>query len=397
MSLSARLPAHGELNALTRAVQRLRAAGTAIVDLSESNPTQVGLPYPTDLLQSLSAPAALTYQPHPLGIRSAREAVAGEFARRGTHVDPDHLVLSASTSEAYSWLFKLLCDPGDAVLAPRPSYPLFEYLTRLEGVNTVPYQLTYHGRWEVDLHSLEKAPPRTKAVLAVSPNNPTGSFLSPRDAAGLVEVCRRRRWALIVDEVFSDYPIDVEVPITDIAARADVLTFTLGGASKALGLPQVKLGWTLVGGPVAARDEALAAIEVIADTFLSVSTPVQVAAPTLLRDGAIIRTGIHQRVRDNLVVARRLAADYPACNLLPVEGGWSVILRVPASHREEDIVLHLLEREHVLVHPGFFFDMPHEAFLVVSLLPEPETFASGFARVLRSAIPDGMIPPARNR
>jgi alanine-synthesizing transaminase len=385
MTVSARIPAHGELNALTRAVHRLRAAGTAILDLSESNPTQAGLPYPPDLLHALALPAALRYQPHPLGLRSAREAVAGEFARRGAHIDPDHLVLSASTSEAYSWLFKLLCDPGDVVLMPQPSYPLFDYLTRLEGVAAEPYQLAYHGRWEVDLHSLEQAPARTKAVLAVSPNNPTGSFLSARDVEGLIDICRRRQWALIVDEVFADYPIDVEVPITDIASQADVLTFTLGGASKSIGLPQVKLGWTLVGGPAAARAEALAAMEVIADTFLSVSTPVQVAAPALFRDGAIIRTRIHQRVRDNLVVARRLLADYAACDLLPIEGGWSAIVRVPASRREEAIVIDLLEREHVLVHPGYFFDMPHEAFLVVSLLPDPETFARGFGRVLRSA------------
>ena len=384
MTVSGRLPLHGEINAITRALQRLRVAGTAILDLSESNPTQVGLPYPPHLLDALADPAGLTYQPQPLGLRSAREAIAGEFERRGARVDPDHLVLSASTSETYSWLFKLLCDPGDTVLIPQPSYPLFEYLTRLDGVTTEPYQLTYHGRWEVDLHSLERAPARTKAVLAVSPNNPTGSFLSARDAAGLIEICRRRTWALIVDEVFADYPVDVEAPLTDIAARADVLTFTLGGASKSIGLPQVKLGWTLVGGPAQARDQALAALEVIADTFLSVSTPVQVAAPDLLRNGAAIRACIRQRVRDNLVAARRLVAEYPACDLLPVEGGWSVLLRVPASRREEAIVLHLLEQEHVLVHPGYFFDMPHEAFLVVSLLPEPDAFAEGFARVLRS-------------
>ena len=385
MRASGRIPPHGELNALTRVAQRLRAAGTSIVDLSESNPTRVGLPYPADLLQSLAAPAALTYDPQPLGLRRAREAVAGEFARRGTRVDPDHLVLSASTSEAYSWLFKLLCDAGDAVLIPRPSYPLFEFLTRLEGVATGSYRLAYHGRWEVDFDSIEQAPARTKALLAVSPNNPTGSFLSAQDVGRLIDVCARREWALIVDEVFADYPIDARAPLTDIAARSNVLTFTLGGASKSIGLPQVKLGWTLVGGPAALRHEALSAIEVIADTYLSVGTPVQVAAPALLRDGAGIRACIHQRVRDNLVMARRLVAAHSACDLLPVEGGWSVIVRVPKSRPEEAIVLDLLEREHVLVHPGFFFDMPHEAFLVVSLLPDPETFATGFARMLQSA------------
>jgi alanine-synthesizing transaminase len=386
MRPSSRLPVASEINAITRATERLRATGVEIVDLSDANPTTAGLSYPDHLLTPLADRAALSYHPHPFGLRSAREAVAGEFARRGADVDPDHLVLSASTSEAYSWLFKLLCDPGDAVLVPQPSYPLFEYLARLEGVTTAPYHLTYHGRWDVDLHSLEQgaALERIKAVLAVSPNNPTGSFLSARDAAGLVESCRQHGWALIVDEVFADYPVDVIEPLTDIAARADVLTFSLGGASKSIGLPQVKLGWTLVGGPAADRKAAMAGLEVIADTFLSVSTPVQIAAPALLREGASIRGRIHQRIRDNLNTARRLAAAYPACDVLPVEGGWSVILRVPASRSEEAIVLELLEVEHVLVHPGFYFDMPHEAFLVVSLLPPPATFVEGFRRLLRS-------------
>src|SRR6187401_3006889 len=179
-----RLPPHGELNAITRAAQRLRNAGTPLLDLSESNPTRVGLPYPVDLLQSMAAPAALTYQPHPLGLRSAREAVAGEFIRRGADVDPDHLVLSASTSEAYSWLFKLLCDPGDAVLIPQPSYPLFEYLVRLEGAVPVAYRLTFDGVWSIDFASIEQAlreaqrrGARARAIVLASPNNPTGSFV----------------------------------------------------------------------------------------------------------------------------------------------------------------------------------------------------------------------------
>jgi alanine-synthesizing transaminase len=378
-----RVPPHGEVNAITRAVQRLRAAGDRLIDLSASNPTAVGLPYPPGILDALADDRALHYEPHPLGLRSAREAVAAEFARRGAMVDPDHLVLSASTSEAYSWLFKLLCDPGDAVLVPRPSYPLFEYLSALEGVRTVQYPLVYHGRWEVDVDAMASAPDNTRAVLAVSPNNPTGSFLGARDLAALTELCRRRGWALIVDEVFADYPVDVESPVTDIATRADVLAFTLGGASKAVGLPQVKLGWTLVGGPADRRDEALSALEVIADTFLSVSTPVQVGAPRLLREGASIRAAIHQRVVANLMAARDLAAAHPASTLLPVEGGWSLLVRVPAARNEERIVIDLLERERVLVHPGFFFDLPHEAFLVVSLLPESDAFAAGFERMLR--------------
>ena len=381
-----RVPPHGEVNAITRAVRRLRAADVAYVDLSESNPTRVGLPYPPDILDALADPRALRYEPHPLGLRSAREAVAGEFARRGSAVDPDHLLLSASTSEAYTWLFKLLCDPGDAVLVPQPSYPLFDYLSALEGVRTIPYPLAYHGRWEVDTHGMTAAPDTTRAVLAVSPNNPTGSFLSERDIDALVSICHARGWALIVDEVFADYPIDIDHPVTDIAARAGVLAFTMGGASKSIGLPQVKLGWTLVGGPAPRRDEALRALEVIADTFLSVSTPVQIAAARLLREGATVRTAIQQRLLANLTTAKRLVAEYPACNLLPVEGGWSVLVRVPAARSEEQIVLELLDRERVLVHPGFFFDLPHEAFVVVSLLPESDVFADAFARTLRHVI-----------
>jgi len=217
----------------------------------------------------------------------------------------------------------------------------------------------------------------------VSPNNPTGSFLSRRDLAALVDICRRRGWALIVDEVFADYPVDVEAPLTDVAADADVLAFTLGGASKSIGLPQVKLGWTLVGGPAAVRDEALSALEVIADTYLSVSTPAQLAAPALLQNGSVVRAAIRHRVDTNLTMARRLASAHPACDLLPVEGGWSLIVRVPAARSEEQMVLDLLDQERVLVHPGFFFDLPHEAFVVVSLLPVPDVFADAFARTLR--------------
>jgi aspartate/methionine/tyrosine aminotransferase len=383
MSFSSRLPAHGEVNVITRELHRLHAAGATIVDLTESNPTTVRLPYPPTLLEPLADAHALVYEPQPLGLRSAREAVAVEFARRGAVVDPAHLVLSASTSEAYSWLFKLLCDPGDTVLIPQPSYPLFEFLTRLEGVRTAPYQLVYHGRWEVDLHSLSSAPANTRAVLAVSPNNPTGSFLSERDIKTLTTLCRERGWALIVDEVFADYVVEAHHPRTDLAATADVLTFTLGGASKSIGLPQVKLGWALVGGPPAARDAALAALELIADTFLSVSTPVQLAAPRLLAEGVAIRQAILARVRANLDLARRVAPLHAACDLLPVEGGWSLLVRVPAARPEEEMVLDLLERERVLVHPGYFFDLPHEAFIVVSLLLPPDIFADAFPRVLR--------------
>jgi aspartate/methionine/tyrosine aminotransferase len=385
MRPSSRLPRESAPNALSRALDALRRAGTAYVDLTESNPTRAGIAYPDDLLRSLSAPAALRYEPHALGLPLAREAVAADCARRGARVDPAQVVLSASTSETYTWLFKLLCDAGASVLVPRPSYPLFEHLTRLENVRAEPYRLEYHGRWEIDLASVAAASDTARAVLLVSPNNPTGSFVSARELDALTRLCHDRGWALIVDEVFADYVLDASSPLTDVAARAEVLTFSMGGASKSLGLPQVKLAWTVVGGPGAERAAALEGLELIADTFLSVGTPVQVAAPSLLEQAAAVRRAIHARVRDNLATARRLAAAHPACDLLPVEGGWSAVVRVPATRGEEALVLDLLAREQILTHPGYFFDFEHEAFLVVSLLPTEPQFADAFERVLRFA------------
>jgi aspartate/methionine/tyrosine aminotransferase len=384
-TFSRRLPADAELNALSRAIAALRAAGTDFVDLTGSNPTHAGIAYPAGLLAPLSAAAGLSYDPDPRGLPAAREAIADDAGRREVTIDPAHVVLSASTSESYSWLFKLLCNTGDCVLVPRPSYPLFEQLTQLEGVRAIPYDLEYHGRWEIDFDSLEAGPAEARAVLVVSPNNPTGQFVLPREAERLTRLCRDRGWALIADEVFADYPLDAAAPLTDLAARLDVLTFSLGGASKSLGLPQVKLGWMVVGGPAGARDAALHALELIADTFLSVGTPVQVAAPALLRDGAAVRAAIHDRVRGNLETVRRSAAAFPSCTVLPVEGGWSAVLRVPATRSEETLVLDLLQHERILVHPGYFFDFVREAYIVISLLPPAAAVAEAIGRVLRFA------------
>lgn len=381
--LSSRVPPHGDVNALSRRLDALRAEGVPYIDLTQSNPTRVGLPYPPHLLDALAQPHGLVYEPTPFGLRSAREAIAADCLRRGARVDPEAVILTASTSESYSWLFTLLCDPGDAVLVPQPSYPLFEHLTQLDSVRTVPYALEYHGRWSIDFSRIVDAPPHVRALLVVSPNNPTGSYLSQGDRDRLAGLCAERGWALIVDEVFADYPLDAQHPLTDIAASADVLCFSLGGASKALGLPQVKLGWIVVGGPHAERDAARGGLEMIADTFLSVSTPVQIAAPALLRDGAQVRHAIQARVASNLNHVRALVAAHPACELLHTEGGWSATIRIPATQPEEQFVLQLLERERVLVHPGYFFDFPREAYVVVSLLPEKATFAEGCARMLR--------------
>lgn len=383
---SARLPPHAETNRLTRALAALRERGEQIIDLTESNPTRAGLPYPDDLLAPLADPRALRYEPHPLGLASARAAIAADHARRGVTIDPAHVVLSASTSEAYTWLFKLLCEPGECVLVPRPSYPLFEHLTRLEGVRAESYDLEYHGRWEIDFGSLSHAPADARALLVVSPNNPTGSYVSAREFGRLEAFCRDRGCALVADEVFVDYPLEAVNPVTDLAAQAGILAFTLGGLSKSCGLPQLKLGWIVVGGPSPARAQAIAAIELIADSFLSVGTPVQIAAPELLAHAKTIRKAIHARIRRNLDCARHAAAQVPACDVLRAEGGWCAVVRIPAMRTEEQFVLDLLERERILVHPGYFFDFHAEAFVVVSLLAAEDVFARAFPRVLRAAI-----------
>lgn len=385
MTLSSRVPRGAAPNQLTRALARLRAGGVAIADLTESNPTRVGLPYPGDLLAPLGQPSALRYEPQPLGLPAARAAVAADQNRRGAVVAPEQVVLTASTSEAYGWLFKLLCEPGEAVLVPRPSYPLFDYLARAEGVATHAYSLRFHGRWEVDLATVESAPQHVRALVAVSPNNPTGSCLDEGEVRALQAICRDRGWALIVDEVFADYPLEARAPRSDLAVNAPVLTFSLGGASKTLGLPQVKLGWIIVGGPDTERREALDGLEHIADTYLSVGTPVQLAAGSLLQAGGAVRQAIHARVRGNLAHAREIAASFPASTVLPVEGGWTLVVRVPALQSEEALAVSLLEREHVLAHPGYFFDFDAEAFLVISLLPADTTFRDAFERTLRHA------------
>jgi len=382
---SNRLPAHAEINALSRAVESVRGSGATLLDLTESNPTQAGFDYPGDLLAGLGDERALRYEPHPLGLLSARRAVADDFARRDVDVDPASVVLSASTSEAYTWVFKLLCDPGTSVLVPRPSYPLFEHLTRLESVRAVPYDLRYHGRWEIDFESVAAAPPDTKVVLLVSPNNPTGSYVSRREVDALVSLSVERGWALVADEVFAEYPLDAATADTEVVRDTPVLSFTLGGASKSLGLPQVKIAWMIVGGPAHLRQRALNGLEFVADTFLSVSSPVQVALPDLLARGGVLRNAIRDRIARNLATARTLVRHHAACDLLPVEGGWSAVIRVPAVRGEEALVVDLVRHEHVLAHPGYFFDFPHEAFLVVSLLPPEAVFADGLQRILRLA------------
>jgi len=382
--ISSRLPQNLEPNAVARALEARRRAGSPILDLTATNPTAAGFAYPKDVLQPLADPRALDYEPQPLGLWAARAAVAADFRRRGIVVSADRVALTSSTSEAYALLFKLLCDAGDAVLVPHPSYPLFEHLTRLESVTAIPYPLEYHGSWRVDMDSIARtANSRVRAVLIVSPNNPTGSFLHRDDLAAISELAAANGWAIIGDEVFADYALDPAPDAAAVLPGAGVLTFSLGGLSKSAGLPQVKLGWIGFGGPTALVDRAITAYEIIADTYLSVSTPVQASAPALIASGAAIRAQILARVRRNLDQLRSQAAAHPSIEVLKVEGGWSAVLKVPQIRGEEALVLELLEKDDVLVHPGYFFDFAREAFMVVSLLNEPATFDLAIGRLLK--------------
>jgi len=382
--ISSRLPQNLEPNAVARALEARRRAGSPILDLTATNPTAAGLTYPGDLLEPLADARALEYDPQPLGLWSARAAVAADFRRRGIVISADRVALTSSTSEAYAMLFKLLCDAGDAVLVPHPSYPLFAHLTQLESVTAIPYALEYHGSWRIDVDSIARAATgRVRALLIVSPNNPTGSFLHRDDLAAISRLAVANGWAIIGDEVFADYPLDPASHAAAVLPGAEVLTFSLGGLSKSAGLPQVKLGWIGFGGPTDVVDRAIGAYEIVADTYLSVSTPVQAAASQLIERGAAIRMQIVARVRRNLDALRAQAAAFPSIEVLPVEGGWSAVLKVPQVRPEEALVLELLAKDDVLVHPGYFFDFAREAFVVVSLLPEPAAFDRAIARILQ--------------
>jgi aspartate/methionine/tyrosine aminotransferase len=393
---SERVPRELDPNRLTRTVDALRAAGRPIVDLTLSNPTRAGFHYPADLLAPLADCRALLYDPRPFGAIEAREAVARDYARQGLAVPPERIVLTASTSEAYSIIFKLLADAGDEILVPRPSYPLFEHLARLDVVNVRSYEAEYDGTWSIDFPSVERAfTARTRAVLVVSPNNPTGSFLKQDELERLAGLCGPRQVAIVADEVFSDYELErgASRSAGRVAARQDVLSFSLGGLSKSIGLPQVKLGWIAAAGPDGVVAPALERLELICDTYLSVSTPAQVAAGALLEHGAAVREQIAGRVAANYRTLQS-AAIASACTVLRGEGGWNAVVQVPSLESEEDLVLRLLTTDGVLTHPGYFFDFPRESFLVVSLLPPEAMFAAGIAHLLRHFDCNGAAPAA---
>jgi aspartate/methionine/tyrosine aminotransferase len=370
-------------NTLAQALAERRARGLPLLDLTETNPTRVGLPAPEPGL--LATPEALRYAPESLGLPSAREAVAAHLASRGAAVSPEHLVLSASTSEAYAWLFKLLCEPGDNVLVPAPCYPLFEYLTRLEGVETRAYRLPRAHGFGLDVGEVDAArDERTRAVLVVNPGNPTGHFLREDELGALAALCARAGLALVSDEVFSDFAWDEEPGrVATVAGRAlPMPTFALSGLSKVVGLPGLKLGWLHVGGPEAARDEALARLELVADTYLSVNTPVQQALPALLAQAPRFQQALLARVRENRHQLLRARPREARWDVVPSHGGWSTVLRIPLAPGEEATCLALLEAG-VAVQPGYFYDFAGGAFLVLSLLPPPDTFAEALGPLVR--------------
>jgi alanine-synthesizing transaminase len=372
-------------NRLTQTLEARRRAGARILDLTESNPTRAGFAYPPEIVRAFEDPRMLVYEPSPAGATEARLAVASYYAARGERVETGRILLTASTSEAYAHLFKLLSNPGDHFLVPRPSYPLFEFLANLECAEVRQYPLVYHGGWAIDLEALAAAvSERTRAVVLVNPNNPTGSYVKRAELQTLSRLCAERRIALISDEVFFDYALgpDAERAATLVGVE-ECLAFSMSGLSKIAGLPQMKLGWIVVSGPAKLRAEAMEKLEWIADTYLSVSTPVACAAARLLAAGELVQRQIRERTAANLAVAREMLAG-SAAGILAVEGGWCITVRMPRIRGEEEWAIDLLSREGVLVQPGFFYDFESEAFLIVSLLTAPEVFREGIARLRRA-------------
>lgn len=387
---SRRLPGEWAPNALSAALAARRAAGAPVIDLTVTNPTEVGLSPDDDAVRAaLDRPGAGRYAPDPAGLLEARRAVTSYYADRGAPIDPTQVVLTASTSEAYAHVFRLLGDPGDSFLVPRPSYPLFEPLAALEAVRLAPWPLRYDGRWWLDREALERAlTPRTRGLILVEPNNPTGSCLSPEEAEYADALAAARGLPLIVDEVFGDFlPGDTPRRSTWAAPGGAALTFVMSGLSKVCGLPHLKLGWIVVAGPESARADALARLEWVADTFLSVGTPVQNALGPLLDGRHAFQAAVATRVATNrAALAARAPAGGPL-QLLDGAGGWAAVLRLPRLRGEEEWCLALLGAG-VLAHPGHFYDFEDEAFVVVSLLPEPATFARG-ADLLRDVVAAG--------
>lgn len=372
-------------NPLSEALARHRAAGKPLIDLTISNPTECGFEYDSGaILQALANPASHAYDPDPRGLLGARQAVGAYYAARGTEVPADDIILTTSTSEAYSFVFRTLCNPGDEILIPEPSYPLFAFLADIQDVKLVRYPLVYDYGWQINFHALQqRIMPRTRGVIVVHPNNPTGHFTKAHELEKLNEICSARNLAIIADEVFLDFALHADQPSFSFAHNSAALTFTMSGLSKISGLPQMKAAWLVTGGPDQLKSAALARLEIIADTYLSMNAPVQHAIPALLEQRDLFQTQLLARARKNLAELGRQLATQKSCARLEVEGGWYAVLRVPATRSDEELAIELLTQKHVYVHPGHFYDFPSEGFLIVSLITREPEFAEG-AKLLLS-------------
>lgn len=378
------------VNRYTGALARRRSAGLEVLDLTASNPTTVGLTLRDhELLPALTRREALTYEPVAKGLMPAREAVAAYYAEKGSEIDPEDIVLTTSTSEAYSFVFRLLCDPRDYVLVPEPSYPLFDFLADLNDVRLMPYELVYDHGWQMDfpslsaaIHKVKAMDGRCRALLVVHPNNPTGSYAKRSEIDELYRLCAANELAILADEVFLDYSLDAERPAT-FSACPQALTFTLSGLSKVAALPQMKVAWLAIGGPPRIKQEALARLELIADTYLSISAPLQWALPEMLAERKYIQPQLMTRVRQNLGVLDAQITAQKTCTRLEVEGGWYAILRVPAVASDEDLAVSLLEKTGVLLQPGHFFNFARDGNLVASLITAHPDFEEGIQRTLQ--------------
>jgi alanine-synthesizing transaminase len=373
-----------QINRFTETHSRLKAAGTHLLDLTVSNPTEAGFRYDNaSIAEALAHGACAGYAPDPRGLLAARQAVSGYYANLApaVQISPEDIVLTTSTSEAYTFLFRLLCDPGDEILVPRPSYPLFDFLADIQDVALMSYPLLYDHGWHVDVHTLASAiTPRTRAVLVVHPNNPTGSLISAEERAELQRVAAAHRLAIISDEVFLDFSFGAAA--SSFAANREALTFTLSGLSKIAGLPQMKVAWLVASGPKSRVQSALARLEIIADTYLSLSTPQQLATEAWLATRYGFQTQVRQRLAANLIALDQQLAGQTIASRLEVQGGWYAILRVPATHADDEIALGLMEKEGVVVHPGHFFDFSTNGYLILSLMTPEPVFAEGVRRIL---------------
>jgi len=371
-------------NPLSEALARHRASGKPLLDLTASNPTECGFDYDRPaILQALANPASLGYDPDPRGLPNARRAVAAYYAGRGTEVPVDSIVLTTSTSEAYSFVFRTLCNPGDELLIPEPSYPLFAFLADIQDVRLARYPLDYDYGWQSNFHALRQAiTSRTRGLIVVHPNNPTGHFVKPHELEKLNEICSTRNLAIISDEVFLDFTLQAGRAPFSFAQNSAALTFTMSGLSKISGLPQMKAAWLITSGPERLKSQALARLEIIADTYLSMSAPVQWAMPAFLEQSQSFQTQLLSRVRKNLAELDRQLATQKSCARLVVEGGWYAVLRVPATRSDEELAIDLLSQKNVYVHPGHFYDFPFEGFLIVSLITREEEFTEGINLLL---------------